>query len=381
MTMDGTLERADPRHGPLRPEKRRIFFEGASSNFDLRFHSTPVFDHGQHHRYSIQELTSLLVSGLEDARKRDGEVDAGHVVAELGDGIRRRDRSLEQTKGGDDHYEDASSLTATHVAGDGRCRWLRHSTRSLGALAVRSRNSAGSYPQARASAPCLAEFQADPLQPGIKLNLSNSAASIATADGTLDFRNRLAMLTLGFPKVDLSFQIRLTSRRERTCTPVAEDSPLLGYGAAACALVAAVILLYALPEVRTKQPQRPSLSFVQRDEKSVPTPSLPLFPPISSMLTRPLEQEPRHVEPASVGMAAPEHVATRTMTDIRMHPEPEARVIRVVPGRLILTVHARDNGWVQVGGTEAWGWVPSNLLDAFVSKDQTDPQVPTPPRL
>jgi len=358
---------ADPRQGPSCPENRRIFVAGAAIDDDPRFRSTAAFDRSRRHRYSIQELTSLLVSGLEDARKRDGTVDARHVVAEVSESIRRRDPDVERRNSNDADYEATSASAATQAV-DEYDHFLPNSTRSLGMLAAQWRGSARSHPQARAATACVGDFQADHRQPGIKLNLSKSAASIAVSDGALTHRNRMAAVTFGFPKSGFCVRVQFTSSRKQMHTEASENNPRLGYGRAVCALVATVILLYALPGFRTKQPQRLGVSLVQSEKTIALRSYLPGFLPISSAMTWSPEKKPVEAVPASVTVEAPEHMATRATTNIRLRPEHGAQVVRVVPGRLILTVHARHHEWVQVGGANAWGWVPFNLLDPFASK-------------
>ncbi|MBV9137688.1 MAG: SH3 domain-containing protein [Hyphomicrobiales bacterium] len=61
-------------------------------------------------------------------------------------------------------------------------------------------------------------------------------------------------------------------------------------------------------------------------------------------------------------------MATRATTNIRSRPTNRASIVRVVPGRLVLNVHARNGDWIEVGGTQAWGWVPSYLVEPFALK-------------
>jgi hypothetical protein len=307
---------------------------------------------GQEDRHpSIQELTSLMVARLEDARKLNSEVDARHVIARVSEGLRRRDRTLEHPDRRD----------ATHDGG-------RALARSTGELAPWRRIPACSHSRADAVASCLAEIHSDVCQPGIKLSLTKSTASIESPgrEGTFNFRNRKALLTIGCPKIGNSYRFQFTSSRMEKCAPTADDGPRLSFGAAACALIAAGILLNALPELRTKQPESLGLSLVRAEKKIAPKPSLPISPPIFAMLPAFPEQKTPLVELTPVATAVPEQVATRTTTNIRARPERRGEVVRVVPGRLILTVYARNEDWFEVGGTQAWGWVPSSLVVPFV---------------
>lgn len=297
----------------------------------------------------IQELTSLMVSSLEEARKRDREVDARHIVAQVSEALRRR----------------GPALATLHRARE-RAFFPTAAGRA-GAFVVQRRTLVPSHPQPDAAAAWLAEFHSDGHRAGIKLDMTKSAANVELPgrEGTLNFRNRKAVLTLGCPKIGLSYRFQLTSSRMEARAPAAEGSPRSSFGTAACALIAAGILLHALPEFRTKQPEGLSLSLLQTEKKIAPKPYLPISPPASpifSMLPPSLEQGDLIVEPAPAPAPAAERVATRTTTSIRVRPEQPGEVVRVVPGQLILTVYARDADWVQVGGSEAWGWVPSNLL-------------------
>ena len=111
-----------------------------------------------------------------------------------------------------------------------------------------------------------------------------------------------------------------------------------------------------LPETQRTLVAAPTKSIAQK-------PELRLTPPLFSMMSRPLLEEKAPVdEPPQITEPAQGRVATKSTTNIRLRPEQGAQVIRVVPGRLILTVFARREDWVEVGGTEAWGWIHSSLV-------------------
>jgi hypothetical protein len=311
-----------------------------------------IHSHGREDRHpSIQELTSLLVARLEDARKLDSKVDARHIIAQVSEGFRRRDRALEHADPRDVTPMDGNALTRSTVE-----------------FAPWQGISACSHSRADAVASRLAEIHSDGCQPGIKLSLTKSTASIESPgrEGTFNFRNRKALLTIGYPKIGLSYRFQFTSSRMEKCGPAADDGPRLSFGAAACALVAAGILLNALPELRTKQPEGLGLSLVKAEQRIAPKPFLPVSPPIFAMLPAFPEQKTPLIESTPVATAVPEQVATRTTTNIRARPEQRGQVVRVVPGRLILTVYAHTEDWFEVGGTQAWGWVPSSLVVPFV---------------
>ncbi|MBV9753938.1 MAG: hypothetical protein JO188_15565 [Hyphomicrobiales bacterium] len=323
-------------------------------HFKRQFHPAVITRHREHHGYSIQELTSLFVSGLEDARKLNGNVDARRVIAEVNEGLDRNDRVLEKRElGDDDHvYEEAPEAP----------RAMDMPTKSVVARADQNERFARLRSPQDAAAPWRGEA-------GIKLGLCTWVASIHTPCDVLNFSHQAAEMVLGFRKIGFSLRIQFAVGRKGTrVAPAAKASTKLRFGTAACSIVAAALLLCAISVSPAKPPQRLQISSVEPEHKSEPSLYLPISSPISSMLNWPHEQKPPELGPTELAIGAAEHVATRATTKIRSRPANRASIVRVVPGRLVLNVHARSGDWIEVGGTQAWGWVPSYLVEPFALK-------------
>ncbi|WP_408906301.1 SH3 domain-containing protein [Muricoccus nepalensis] len=85
-----------------------------------------------------------------------------------------------------------------------------------------------------------------------------------------------------------------------------------------------------------------------------------------------LEGSPLPTAEASVSVTSPatrnipparEQIVTKSGANIRSAPNGEAEVLRTTSSGTRLNVFGRSAGWVRVGGTEAWGWIHSSLLD------------------
>jgi SH3-like domain-containing protein len=67
----------------------------------------------------------------------------------------------------------------------------------------------------------------------------------------------------------------------------------------------------------------------------------------------------------SPAQATGDRVLTRQGANVRVAPNKDSTVQRVVPGGVVLQVYSRSrDGWVQVGDGAPWGWIYSSLLDA-----------------
>jgi hypothetical protein len=334
----------------------------------------PMLDPGQDRRPSIGELTSFLIAGLEDARRREGVVDARHIVAQLNEGLRRRARLQDYGHHGkrlDEMHEFLEAVENFRLAGtDGR-HLIFHPAESTGALA---HQGVATQPMLASPNAVASRFEPGFNKPssGIKLDLAKSAASVDFPErgGTVSICNRRAVLTFGLLSFGRSYQFQLSSSKMTARGPATQQSARLGMGAAFCALVVAVVLLYALPglpSLPTMQPRRVALA--ESAKATTPQQDAHTTQPLISMMRVPLfEEKAPVVESTPVAIAAPEHVVTQSTTNLRTRPEQSAQVVRVVPGRLILTVFAHSDDWVQVGGAEAWGWVPSSLILPFAPK-------------
>ena len=354
MIAGSRVARNDLRHRMSCSEEPRRFFEHDARDFNGQFHPAVITKRREHHGHSIQELTSLFVSGLENARKLNGNVDARHIIAEVNEGLDRSDRVLEKRDlGNDDHaYEGAPEAA----------RAMDMPTKSVVAPADQDHR----FFRLRSPQNAAASWRGEA---GIKLGRCTWVASIHTPYDVLNFSHRAAEMVVGFRKIGFSLRIQFAVGRKVTrLVPGAEVSSRARFGMAACALVAAIILLFAIPISPAKPPQRLQISLVEPEHKSEPSLYLPISSPISSMLNWPHEQKLPELEPAEFPIGAAEHVATRATTNIRSRPTNRASIVRVVPGRLVLNVHARNGDWIEVGGTQAWGWVPSYLVEPFALK-------------
>jgi hypothetical protein len=343
---------------------------------DRSAESLPVLHPGRDSGPSIGELTSFLIAGLEDARRREGAVDARHIITQLNEGLRRRARL--QAYG--DHGGRLEEMHAfLHAMGDFRLADTagRHPVfepEGAGALGRQ-----GVVTQAMLARPngVASRFEPGFNKPssGIRLDLNKSAGSLDFPErgGTISFSNRRAVLTFGLPSFGRSYQLQLSSNRMKARGPETQQSARLGMGVAFCALFVAGVLLYALPRLPslpTMQPRSLALSEPEKAAKPDVRPTQPLV----SIMRVPLFEERGSAEKAPVTespptvIPAPGHVVTRSTTNLRARPEQGAQVVRVVPGRLILTVFAHNDDWVQVGGTDAWGWVPSSLISPLTPK-------------
>ncbi|SEE69978.1 SH3 domain-containing protein [Rhizobiales bacterium GAS188] len=200
---------------------------------------------------------------------------------------------------------------------------------------------------------------------GVRLDLSRSSTSVSVGKGgvTLNFSNRGAALTVGLPRSRLSCRLQLTSSRIVTLAPVADGPARLGFGPAIFALMAAGVLLLGLQTARSSPPESAHLALAQpvspiarKPATRLPQLALPTMKPPA------VDQNAPIVETVQVAAPAQEHVTTRTTTNIRIRPGQAAPIARVVPARLILTVFRRNEEWIEVGGTDAWGWVHSSLI-------------------
>jgi hypothetical protein len=66
--------------------------------------------------------------------------------------------------------------------------------------------------------------------------------------------------------------------------------------------------------------------------------------------------------PAPVASPSPQRVATRNTTTVRIQPEMAAPAARTLPARVILIVFRKKDDWLEVGSTNAWGWVHSSFV-------------------
>jgi Bacterial SH3 domain len=341
---------------------------------DRAMHPVPVLDPGQGRRVSIEELTSFLIAGLEDARKHDRAVDARHIIAQLTEGLRRRARFAESGNGAEYLNEICDFLNTARDfrLADNRNPYLfAQPADNFGSLAVRT---GALEPVLARSNAVASHFDAAPKEPssGIKLDLAKSDGSIDFPErgGSINFRSRRTVLTFGLPRFGLSYQFQLNSSRVTSRSAAAEGSARIGMSAAACAFLVSGVLLYALPGLPSLPTIQPRLAALAEPAKATPPKQdAHTTQPLISMMRMPLfEEKAPVVEPTPVAITAPEHVVTRSTTNLRTRPDQSAQVVRVVPGRLILTVFAHSDDWVQVGGAEAWGWVPSGLILPFAPK-------------
>ncbi len=326
-------------------------------------------DPGRDRRASLGELTSFLIAGLEDARKRDNTVDARHIIAQLTEGLRRRACFPQNSRDGrrfDETYDFLRAVRDSRLSSAGNPHLLLDPPQDFEALAVRG----GAVQPVLASSNAVASHFGpglDKAPSGVKLDLVKSAASIDFPErgGTISLRDRRAVLTFGSSRFGLAYQFQLSSSRMIARGAAVDGGARVGVGAAACALIVAAVLLYALPRLPTMQ----SRQVVVAETEKKPTASKPDVrpsPPMFTIMRVPLfEEKAAAAEPPPAAVPAPGHVATRSTTNIRARPEPGAQVVRVVPGRLILKVFAHNDDWIEVGGSEAWGWVPSGLIIAL----------------
>ena len=105
---------------------------------------------------------------------------------------------------------------------------------------------------------------------GIKVDLHRATASIdMPGSGTsVHLRKRRAALTFDIPRLGLSYCLQLSSSRLEAHTSAAAGHPRLGVGPATCALIAAGVLLQALPGLRMRLPE------TQRTLVAAPTKSI-----------------------------------------------------------------------------------------------------------
>jgi hypothetical protein len=332
---------------------------------EFPLHPNAAKDAGQKGRHSIEDLITYMVSGLEEARSRDGGLDPRHIVAQLSEGVGRRGHSPDRSnrdRGFDDVHEGLRTLRNVRLADAGGKHLLSIGpAKNARAIAVHGRSEGPSY--ARSTA--VAAPNPERVPPGIKLDLHRATPSIdMPGSGTsVHLRKRRAVLTFDIPRLGLSYCLQLSSSRLGAHTSAAAGHPRLGVGLATCALIAAGVLLQALPGLRMRLPETQRTLVASPTKSIAQKPELRLTPPLFSMMSRPLLEEKAPVdEPPQITEPAQERVATKSTTNIRLRPEQGAQVIRVVPGRLILTVFARREDWVEVGGTQAWGWIHSSLV-------------------
>lgn len=327
-------------------------------------------------RLSPHELTHIFVAGLEEARKQEGAVDARHIIGQLSEGIRRRAQFSRRRNDDPDLEEMNGYLRASRAARlappEEASALLRH-LESAEPPALPRRDPDPSVAGSNiAVASYLFDRPSNALPPGLKLDRAKSVASIDFPERgtTIKFRNHKAVLTFGLPRFGLSYQFQLTSSRMTARRSAFEGGARVGLGAAACALLVAGVLVYALPGLRAMPPQPPRATLEAPTKPTAPKQDVRSTPPMFSVMRVPLfEEKTPVVEPTPAAVPAPGHVATRSTTNIRARPEPGAQVVRVVPGRLILTVFARTDDWVEVGGAEAWGWVPSGYLSPMTGHE------------
>lgn len=73
---------------------------------------------------------------------------------------------------------------------------------------------------------------------------------------------------------------------------------------------------------------------------------------------------PQPVVAAAAGVPdARERVVTRRGANVREAPNGGANIVRAAPSGTVLSVFARNGGWVQVGDDSPGGWIHSSLLD------------------
>jgi hypothetical protein len=355
----------------------RTQLENADQAIEWQMSPSADAELGKDDPLSLQDLTCLLVSQLEDARKLDSAVDPRHIVAQSSEGVRRRGRF--HGDAGDAPPVEAISdclrvLEALPVAGTG-CGSLVpvNPTQETRAIRIHRQSARPCAPDPKDIASRISRSGSSEPLSGIRLDLSKSAASvnIPGRDGTLNLHNRRAALTLGFRKFGLSYRFQLTSSRIQALAPVAVERARLGPGPAICALVAAAVLLFGFPNFRTLLPESQRVSSAElasptapkRDNPQSQQRDKPLAPPRFSMVSPPaVDEKAPVIDPTQMAAPAQEHVVTRTTTNIRALPEQGAQIVRVVPGRLILNVFARNEEWIQVGGADAWGWVHSSFI-------------------
>jgi hypothetical protein len=351
----------------------RTQLENADQAIEWQMSPSADVQLGKDSSLSLQDLTCLLVSQLEDARRLDSAVDPRHVVAQSSEGVRRRGR-LHGDAGDAPPVEAISNglLEALPVAGTG-CGSLVSVDPTQETRAIRvCRQSARRFaPDPKDITSRISRSGSSEPLSGIRLDLSKSAASvnIPGRDGTLNLHNRRAALTLGFRKFGLSYRFQLTSSRIQPLAPVAVERARLGPGPAICALVAAAVLLFGFPNFRTLLPESQRVSSAELASPIAPKHGNPqqrdkaLALPRFSMVSPPaVDEKAPVIDTTQVAAPAQEHVVTRTTTNIRTLPDQGAQIVRVVPGRLILNVFARSEEWIQVGGADAWGWVHSSFF-------------------
>ncbi|MBW0005922.1 MAG: SH3 domain-containing protein [Hyphomicrobiales bacterium] len=336
-------------------KEHRRPFERAAPELDQQFHSAFMPEDREGHHHSIQELTSLFVSGLENARRLNGNVDARNVIAAVSEGLNRHDRAQRKFDLGNDDYVNERARDLARVADLSETR--------IGPPAAQNRQLLRLHSPRDATMPWRGE-------PGGKLLLCTAIIKIDTPDGLLNARHRVIGMNFGFGEFSFLLQIQFTMGGNRTGARRAstEKSSNLGFGTAACALVAAAILLCAIAVSPEKQPRRLGIALVEPKHMFEPPHDPHISSPIFLMSTWPREQKPFEAERAQTAIDGLAHVATRATTNIRSQPTNRASIVRVVPGRLVLTVHARSDDWIEVGGAEAWGWVPSHMVEPFELK-------------